>query len=135
MPQSSGPRCEITSRMRVTRRGASKSSRSEETRPAMPHIVGSGPLRRQGSCARRSRGAVDELPKPELQHQQTPQAVPMVLPACAMFAPEAGDGRWLEDPAIVEPAVLQEIVDEFSQWTAKPLGDRDREPLLGTIDD
>ena len=61
---------------RARARGASMSSRSAATMPAMPHMT--MPPAFVVAAARR---AVDELPEPQLEHHQAPEPVTMILPA------------------------------------------------------
>src|SRR5262249_12180586 len=99
-PASSGPRYAMMSRMRAARTGASASSRSTATIPAIPHIVlcrlaraarpvldAPGPASRHvvdRQVAAQVGVAIDELSEPQLQHQEAPQPVPMVLLSVAV---------------------------------------------------
>src|SRR5215218_8847279 len=84
--------------------------------PAIPHI---SLCRRLGRAAR-CRRPVCKLPEPELQHDQAPQPVAVVLTAVAVLAPEARDGVMIEDAAVAQPAVGEQIVDHRRQRASKP---------------
>ena len=75
-----------------------------------------GPCRGFGDACRRSGvavapagRAVDELPEPELEHHELPEPVTMVGAAAAVLVPEPRRLRALEDAAIAEPAVEQQL--------------------------
>src|SRR5436190_17735464 len=128
-PSSSGPRWVMTSRIRVARDGADSSSRSTATIPAIPHMSGCD------SDRHRTAHVIHELAEPEFQHHQAPQTMTMVARAAAMLLPDAPDLGPLEDAAIVEPAVQQQIVDHRCERAAQPPPDRRLESLLRAVDD
>src|SRR5204863_3716634 len=80
------------------------------------------------------RGAVDELPEPELEHHEAPNAMTMVARAGSVFAPEPADGVIVEDAAPAQAAVEEQRVHHVGQRSAQPLSGRRRESVLRPID-
>ncbi len=71
------------------------------------------------------RGAVDELPEPQLQHQQAPEPVAMILPARAMFAPEPSrrpKARRSRDRAAGRPAAGRRPFPRADREAIRPTG-------------
>src|SRR5256885_5136322 len=64
--------------------------------------------------------AAGVLPEPELQHDEPPQAMPMVASTVAMLAPERRDGAVIEHAAIAQLAVEQQRVHHWRKRTAQP---------------
>src|SRR4051812_19421946 len=82
-----------------------------------------------------SRRAVDELPEPELQHDQLPQAVAGIRPAVTVFRPQARHLAVVEDAALTQPSIAEQAVGHRRQWTAQPLADRRLEATLAALQD
>src|SRR5204863_2707726 len=83
----------------------------------------------------RSRGLVDELAEPELEHHQLPEPVAMVGFAVAVFGPEPRDLAVVEDAAVAQPAVRQQAAGHRRERAAQPFADRRLEALLAAIED
>ena len=55
-------------------------------------------------------GTVDVFTKPQLQHQQRPQALRVIGSTCAVRVPDSAHRRVLEDPSSRQPPVEEQFV-------------------------
>src|SRR3954470_5402609 len=90
----------MVSRIRVSRTRSSSWSPSAATMPAIPHML-------DGLRVARARGGrlVDELPEPELQHDELPQAVAVIGASVAVLGPQPRHLAVVEHAAIAEASV------------------------------
>src|SRR5438094_5868508 len=102
--------------------------------PAMPHMELDG-LRVADVGRARSRGGVDEPSKPQLEHQQLPDAMPMIRASVAVFGPHPRNLVVVEDPAIAQAAVAKQRVRHWSERAPEPLSDRRLEAAFTAFED
>src|ERR1041384_6499608 len=94
-------------------------SGSAETMPAMPHM--SGRLHEHGVLERlRRRIAVDEVTKPELQHQQRPQATRVIRPGREMVVPQLAQCGTRHDATPIKTRAEQYLRHEHCQRGSHP---------------
>src|SRR5690242_19315050 len=77
---------------------------------------------------RRLRSAV-----PGLEHQEDPQGILEIALPTQMSVPNGTNGLRIEHAALPERRVRQLFLGPFPQGSTQPSGDRDRESLLGAI--
>ena len=88
----------------------------------------SRPPRRQPDALRRG---VDELAVPELEHQQRPDPLGVVVDAGGVAVEQAADLVRAEAAALERRAVEQDVARVVAQLAAEPVADRERKPRLG----
>src|SRR5262245_49147488 len=115
--------------MATARSPASRSSPSDATMPAMPHMSGRHFFERGPSDR-----TVGEPPEPQLEHHETPQAMTVIAGAAPMLVPEPRDHLVIEDAACSQASVLEQVVDHRRERPSEPRADRRRESLLRAID-
>src|SRR5688500_12971488 len=93
----------------------------------------SGGLDRQ--AGRPGAAGIDERSEPELEHQQLPEPVLMGGAPRPVVFPVTPDFRVVEQPAVAEAAVEQELGRHVRQRPAQPVADRGRESALAAVDD
>ena len=81
------------------------------------------------------RRAVDLVAHPELEHQQRPDALRVVLHAGGVAVEHAADGVRAEVAAVAGHGVEQHVAREVAQLAAEPVGQRQPEAALRRVED
>ena len=88
-------------------------------------------------CGLRGGGAsraVGELAEPQLEHDERPQPMTVIALPLLMLVPESRNARRVEDPAILQPAVEQQLRCQRLERPAQPVGNRRGEAVLGAVE-
>ena len=112
--------------------GASRSRRRPSVRRARPQPRGlkTGRSRLDGLGSPRH-----ELAVPELEHEQRPDARRLAVRAGRVAVEQAADASFAEAAAPERAGVEQDLARPGAQLAAQPVADRDREALLGPVED
>src|SRR5688500_6680620 len=90
---------------------------------------GSGLAPHQGN---RARGREPTFP-PCLEHQQAPDLAAPVARSGKMLLPSAADWRGVQEALGDQAMLVEQVLGPVPERAAQPVGQRDRESLLGTL--